>query len=193
MKKCKRNLAVIVSLAFLSFAASVIFAGTGAFLSDKGELFVNQFTVGKLDTSVTEEFHPEDLKKDEEKIISKKACVTNNGIVDSYVRLSVIFSSSDWNARLLNVDTENWSYDGEDDCYYYRKALSPGESTTNLFDGIKIPKEKDTSSLTETEAFQVYLTEESVQAVHGNEMFKDFKEAWNYYTVQRQGDIGEKE
>ena len=90
------------------------------------------------------------------------------------------------------MDTENWSYDGKDDCYYYRKSSVSGRVYHKSFDGIKIPKEKDTSSLTETEAFQVYLTEESVQAVHGNEIFKDFKEAWNYYTVQRQGDISEK-
>lgn len=182
---------MIFSLFFSIAAIWGIFSGTQAFLSDQGEPSVNQFMIGKLDTSVTEEFYPEDFEKEEEKIISKKACVTNNGIVDSYVRLSVTFSSSDWNAELLNLDTDDWIYDMKDHCYYYRKMLSPGESTTDLFDGIKIPKEKDTGSLTETESFQVYVSEESVQAVHGNRVFRDYKEAWNYYTEQRQGDLSE--
>ncbi len=167
-------------------------AGTEAFFSDAPSASVNTMTVGKLETTVVEEFQPTEIKKEESAQISKKAKVTNRGSVPCFVRVLVQYSNEDWKPELQNLDTVNWIYHPKDGRYYYKHVLYPGASTSNLFDGVKIPKEKDTMALTEETEVSIFVSEESVQAEHGGMAFKDYREAWDYYTGQKQEAADEK-
>ncbi len=161
-------------------------AGTQAFFSDAANASVNTMTVGKLETSITEEFKPVEIKKEESAQIHKKVKVTNQGNVPCFVRVLVQYSNEDWKPELEHLDTENWVYHPDDGRYYYKHVLYPGDSTSNLFDGVRIPKEKDTKALTESLDFSVFVSEESVQVEHGGAAFSDYQDAWEYYLGQKQ-------
>ena len=72
------------------------------------------------------------------------------------------------------MDTDLW-IDGEDGYYYYRDVVQPGDSTTELFTGVRIDQESEG----DTVAVTVY--EESVQAFVGTVPCKDYQEAWKHY------------
>ena len=63
----------------------------------------------------------------------------------------------------------------EDDYYYYKKPVSEGESTTELFTGIRVAKEMEQKEL------EVSVYEESVQIQKGNMVFHGYREAWDAY------------
>ena len=71
------------------------------------------------------------------------------------------YDISDYYAIDPMLDTENW-VKGEDDYYYYKKPVSEGESTTELFTGIRVAKEMEQKEL------EVSVYEESVQIQKGN-------------------------
>ena len=72
---------------------------------------------------------------------------------------------------LIHEDPEK----GEDDYYYYKKPVSEGESTTELFTGIRVAKEMEQKEL------EVSVYEESVQIQKGNMVFHGYREAWDAY------------
>ena len=88
------------------------------------------------------------------------------------VPLPAIFERHLYSVNQLN--TENW-VKGEDDYYYYKKPVSEGESTTELFTGIRVAKEMEQKEL------EVSVYEESVQIQKGNMVFHGYREAWDAY------------
>lgn len=116
------------------------------------------------------------------KTYEKKVSVKNEASVPCYIRVSVDYSDSRIGnaASLIGLNTVDWEYIGMEQpklggYYYYKKPVSPGQSTTNLFEGIRFSENMDHSFWESREKFDVILYEESVQ--QGD--YTSFSKAWN--------------
>ncbi len=172
------------------YAVSVVMllcvGGTMSYFSDFDQAR-NHVAVGRNTTEIYEEFpDPPDPGEEEKPEYKKTVWVGNtspseNGFnVDCYVRVSLSYSNYDIGraVTLLGLDTDNWVYHKEDGYYYYRKVLKEGESTSPLFTGFQIDRNKVEKLYLDTiDDFQINLYEESVEASD----FQDYQSAWKFY------------
>lgn len=101
-----------------------------------GDEVVNEFTVGKNDIEVEEEFvRPEELKPGAE--FTKNAQIKNTGDVPCYVRARADFTDSKMEALCqVEVNTDYWTVKQDDGYYYYKEKLpapSVGESGETVY------------------------------------------------------------
>ena len=162
-KKTKR-------LFFLAGAAIWLLPGTSAYFTDHENVW-NRMVFGHNTSTIDEEF-PTPTPVPPGKSVVKRVKIRNEGSVACYIRAALIFSEPI--EAIEGLDTENW-VKGEDDYYYYKKPVSEGESTTELFTGIRVAKEMEQKEL------EVSVYEESVQIQKGNMVFHGYREAWDAY------------
>lgn len=168
-KNWGRKLSGVFLAGFGVVIALLMISGTSAYMTDHREI-INRITAGCNETGTEEEFpEPEPVIPGESVI--KKVRVRNRGSVECYVRVSVLVSEG--TVVLEGLDMKNWVQ--ENGFYYYRSTLKPGENTTYLFTGIKTDKTADGESVTVT------VAEESIQACHAGNFYRDYREAWDHY------------
>ena len=183
MKRAAIGTACIgMALCFISIQS------TYAFLSDKGNDSINQFIPGNIVTEIQEEFDSAQTLRNINTSaceIAKSAWVHNSGENACYVRVSVAFSNSDFGASLDGIDTVNWIKDG--DYYYYTAILDPGETTSALITKVDVPRVDKYKAvyLENAESLDVIVYEEAVPIQHGNYVFTDYREAWDFHTKNR--------
>ena len=172
MKKTNRRKAGAAAAAFcLGLPAALgVITGTSAYMTDHAEK-VNCITVGWNTTEIEEEF-PSPTPAAPGDTVAKKVRIRNTGSVPCYIRAALLVSEG--TVTPGEMDTDLW-IDGEDGYYYYRDVVQPGDSTTELFTGVRIDQEPEG----DTVAVTVY--EESVQAFVGTVPCKDYQEAWKHY------------
>lgn len=181
---------VFLAGAFFSMSA----AGVYAFLSDRAESKKNGFYAGYLETAVEENWHTVtvDPSSLEGTTVEKEVKFRNQGNVPCYIRASVVFSSSDYQARLVNTKNkahsleENGWMKGEDGYYYYLYPVRSGEETAVLFDRIQFGKIEDTW-IEDGTSFKIIVNEESVAQQHGDLAFASCQEAWKFHLDSREG------
>ena len=117
----------------------------------------NRMVFGHNTSTIDEEF-PTPTPVPPGKSVVKRVKIRNEGSVACYIRAALIFSEPI--EAIEGLDTKNW-VKGEDDYYYYKKPVSEGESTTELFTGIRVAKEMEQKEL------EVSVYEESVQIQKG--------------------------
>ena len=154
--KLKKSWILIAAVALLlAFAVS----GTIAWIAASTEPVENVFTPGKVDTEIVENFDGK---------VKSSIAVQNRpqpySTVPVYVRVSVSGYWCDANDKIIDswdgsisIGT-NW-FKGSDGFYYYKKAINPSESTTNLLAAsIQESKKADGSYLV------VNVVHQSIQA-----------------------------
>lgn len=114
----------------------------------------NKFKSGNplFDVALVDDFTPpNEIKPDTE--INKVVAAKNTEEIDAFVRLMVFPTAlKDGEpfevqlgdqVQLVGLDTTKWK-DGEDGYYYYLDKLAPGETSSNLFEKVKldIPNEQ---------------------------------------------------
>lgn len=157
-----------------------------------GDEVVNEFTVGKNDIEVEEEFvRPEELKPGAE--FTKNARIKNTGDVPCYVRARADFTDSKMEALCqVEVNTDYWTVKQDDGYYYYKEKLpapSVGESgeteypaTKYLFKSDKIQISTADTSVDMVD-FDIIIYAESV----GAEDFDEYWRAWGLKTKPSEG------
>ena len=133
---------------------ALIGAGTMAYFNAE-ETAHNVITTGKVQMELHEE--TTDGKPFPENGISgvmpdtdveKRVYVENTGNADMYVRIIVetniqpakgITATLDFRNITLDIDTQHWTE--MDGCYYYYRALKPGEKTEPLFTMVQFGKD----------------------------------------------------
>lgn len=168
-KNGRRRLTVFIAVWLFLWLTVVILSGTSAYLTDHGEI-INRITAGYNETETEEEFPDPDPVSPGEMVV-KKVRVRNQGPVPRYIRISLAVSQG--NVVLEGLDTENWIQ--EDEFYYYRHVVNPGDSTSELFEGV-IPE-----NCKEAESITVTVMEESVQACDAGVPYRNYREAWKHY------------
>lgn len=146
-------------VAALALATAVTVGGTLAWLSTHTNAVTNTFTMGDVDPQVSE-----DLTNDTKSNIT----VTNNGSVEAYVRVALVFSwregatpgSYDYGDSTkqpggdivagapekdvdytFTTDSNKWVL-GRDGYYYYTEPVGPGETTDGSLGTIKVIGDK---------------------------------------------------
>lgn len=176
----RKALGAACAVAVFCMAAA---GGTYAFLSDRAETARNRFIPGNVAAEIREDF-PDGQTLDAGKTIQKRVWAYNSGENDCYVRVSVAFSNNDFGAALSGIDTANWTEEG--DYYYYKEKLAPGESTGELFTGVEIPAASgDPVYTAKTDALDIIVYGEAVSVRHGDYIFADYREAWDFHTKNR--------
>lgn len=183
MKKIFRNSKV---LSFLVIVAAVAVIGgvgsTVAYYHDQTGEKVNEFSVGNVTTEIVEIFN-----KIDNHTYDKNPRVTNTGMSDCYIRMRYeVTPEKEMEDRLIleGLAGANWVQDGE--WYYYTKPVKPGESTTELFNKVKVDyNEKDKPWVD----FDIILYQEAVQAEvfdsEGNPVTDAGRDAiWAQYDAQ---------
>lgn len=139
----------------------------------------NILSIGNNTIEIIENYEPP------EKIIAgisfkKEIQVQNTGLSDCYVRLKVVFSDSDMEkfCSFLDLNTTDWTYNTEDNWYYYTKRLSNNEITSSLFTTISI---SDTIKDYQIKDFNIFAYAESFQASN----YDNYEEAWEEYTKNK--------
>lgn len=190
MSNKKKNLICLLAVILIPTVLGVF-----AFLSgtDKGR--VNRFLPAPCsDTAITETFTPitvslEDMSNS---TVNKTVKITNSGNVPCYVRVSVEFSNSDFNASLRNSSLSEDSIvgagtdwvSGDDGYYYYKNIVDPGSSTSVLFDKVVFGN-INKKYLKHVDDFTIYVSQESISSFHGGSEFKDYKAAWEFHMGNR--------
>ena len=153
MKKKTKRLFFLAGAAGCTMAAAIwLLPGTSAYFTDHESVW-NRMVFGHNTSTIDEEF-PTPTPVPPGKSVVKRVKIRNEGSVACYIRAALIFSEPI--EAIEGLDTENW-VKGEDDYYYYKKPVSEGESTTELFTGIRVAKEMEQKEL------EVSVYEESVQ------------------------------
>lgn len=146
----------------------------------------NLIGVGYNESVIEEEFpSPSPAIPGQNNTYTKKVTVKNNDSVPCYIRVSVAFSDSHIGAAtsLTGLNTTDWDFCSEEEdtklggYYYYKKVLAPGESSSPLFEGIKISSDADFSFSASGDTFDVIVYEESVQC--GS--YTSYTDAWNHF------------
>lgn len=182
----KRQLIVPFTCLLLCLSAG---GGVYAFLSDKGEAARNKFTVGNIETKIVENFPSGQMIAPEctdEQVISKTVKVQNVGKAPCYVRVTIGFSDDAVGAELTGINKTDWVKPVDDDYYYYRRILQPGETTSAVFTSVTIPPLADKRlDGMEEDALKIDVYEEAVQVQHAGAYFMDYEAAWDFYTSFR--------
>lgn len=107
MRKRKQIILPIVLL----LAASVVITAVLAYLTDN-EKHINKITMGKVVTTITEEFDPpdpEDFEPGNTVQYKKQIQAKNTGTADAYIRIAVEFSDSRAEAESkISIDGNTW-------------------------------------------------------------------------------------
>lgn len=142
-------------------AAAVLGAGTGmsyAYLTAQDDAS-NVLDVSGVTVTVEENFNPPSEVKPGTVITKSPKVVSSDSDVDCYVRARVTFTD-DMEAKCepLSINS-GWTL-GSDGYYYWQGKLSPGASTSTIFDQIKV---KDSAAEWEVVPFEVDVYAEAVQ------------------------------
>lgn len=175
----KKRIALILACCLLIAVAS--YGLTYSYLKANDEK-VNEFTIGRNEIEVTEEYEPpEELKPGA--VFTKKPTVTNTGNIACWVRMRADFSDSEMEklCEFTINESGGWTKKQPDGYYYYTEKLEPNDTTSSLFSGegegnIQIKKELDGASVDESELvnFDILIYAESCGAEKGS----TYQEAW---------------
>ena len=165
-----------------------------AVLSDSDGSRANKFKPGSLNTSVSEVYTPITVSLDNlnNKTVSKTVKFKNNGSVPCYIRASVEFSNSDFNAAIQNTANAgnavtpvggDWEK-GSDGWYYYKKPVEPGKETGILFNRVVFAT-LNSKYLKNVDSFEIFVSQESVSCFHGGNEFANYSSAWNFHKEAR--------
>lgn len=169
MKKSKKTILTLVSLAVLLFA---LVGTTLAYLTTSTDPVVNTFTPTKVPIEIVEEIDG-DVKKDVQ--------VKNTGNIDAYIRVAVVVTWKDDKGNVsATVPVEGTDYEMTwytsgwteiENYYYYNSTVSPNNSTENLFTDCKV---KDSANKPDGYNLSVEILAQSIQAVPEQAV----KDAW---------------
>lgn len=132
----------VLLLAALVVIAMGVVGGTVAYLVTNTTPVVNTFEPGYVKCVINEDFNDGDTVKE-------NVTVTNTGNVDAFIRAAIIVTWNSGNDIVATVpendidykitgleNNTKWTKVG--DYYYYNEKVSPGETTSNLFDSCKV-------------------------------------------------------
>lgn len=155
---------------------------TYAYVGKKTDKLQNNFEPKKYTDVEIIEPNGQDYKIDEEGNLNneKSAYFTNpdNNTKDEYIRatiIAVVRNEDGSNAGIqpkLDIaynEGSKWIYN-TDGYYYYTEIVRPGESTTNLFDNVKVSKET-VNLLKEGQRIELSVIADSIESTK-------VKEAW---------------
>lgn len=122
-------------------------------------------------------------------------CVKEDGAVDCYVRMYCEYADSTAeDITDIDFNTTDWTAKQDDGYYYYKKKLSPGESTKPLFTKVTVKSEEgDGHSVADIISnvydFDLICYAESVQAydAKGDTYYTDYSSAWEYWNQEKEG------
>ena len=115
----------------------------------------NIFSIGSVETQITEEFPNPVIPKDGGALV-KKVSIKNTGKSSCYVRVQVLFSDCDIESKCtIDYNTDDWSY--KDGWWYYLSPLKSGAATSNLFNSV-------TFEASDIGDFSIYIRQESRQS-----------------------------
>jgi hypothetical protein len=168
----KNILLMLLALAIIVLAATIT-KQAYAYLIHK-DAVKNDIVLGYNTITLQENYEPP-LTMEKGISFTKEPYATNTGNVDCYVRIkSVISDSRVADGITIDYNTEDYTYNSQDGYWYYKNAISPGQSTRPLFTTVSISSEADDKVL---DGFDIYVYAESVQTVEG----KTMQETWNYF------------
>ena len=144
-----------------------------AVLTQTSDTITNNVSHGDIAVSLEEIFDPEKASSvvpGQE--IEKKPCLKNDGTIDAFLAMKVLFVSGDaavsaqelkeQRLSLLGIDEDNWTLfeDGTEYLiYYYNDAVPPEGATTPLFETVRI-----SSQWIEPCSFDIVLSGSAVQS-----------------------------
>lgn len=168
---CKSKFIV---LSLCGLLALCLAAGSiAAYLTDADQA-INTVTVGSNEIEIIEEFTPPDEVYPGD-VIPKDVKVKNTGLSDCYVRVAAVFSDTGMsNFCTVDWNTTDWVYNENDGYWYYKKAISEGESTSSLFTTVTVSNSVNWDTY---KNFDIFVYAESYQA-NGHDNYTD---AWSKY------------
>ena len=170
MNKLNKKILLILAAIFVVIAVAV--AGVSyAYLTSNSSID-NKFTIGENDIELNEEFDPpKDINPGDS--IRKKVWASDVGNTPVYIRAKVLFSDGDMKKNCEDLDIgDDWTYNSNDNYYYYTKKVEPGSKTSTLFTAVKI---KDSADENDLKSFDVTVYMESVSS----DKASSYSEAWN--------------
>ena len=131
MKKILTEKTVLTALTFILAATLLIgICGVTYAYLIVGSAASNVLTAGEDKGEIIEAFPTSEITNDNTGAV-KEVRVQNTGNLPSFVRLRVVYASSDIEAAttLEYENTDLWIYDEKTDFYYYKDLVMPGEYT----------------------------------------------------------------
>lgn len=163
VRKRKTFLAVVIL--FIAVTTGVVYS----YLSDQAEKR-NNMSIGENTVVVEEPFEPSDLIPGNSFV--KSPSLKNTGVVNCYVRMFVACSTSEMEQALeIDWNTVDWTSKQADGYYYYKKVLSPGETSVPIFTKVSVKEDVLESDLKD---FEIIVYGESIQVGTAS----DYEQAW---------------
>lgn len=156
---------VIVSLLLICLTVGISLA----LFNDKTDILKNTFSIGSVETEITED----PIIPESNNSISKNPVVKNNGTTSALVRVRITLSPDDIVNKFdiyTDIDDEKWIYNENDGFYYYNHLLEPDDAidvfTHVLGDNIAYQGSDGNWKINnELEGLEIAVYHESVQAV----------------------------
>lgn len=185
-----------IAVISIASAVAIACAGATAYFSDRDSQ-ENKITVGVNTIKINEDFTPPDDVKPGDVIMKNPSveCVKEDGAVDCYVRMYCEYADSTAeDITDINFNTTDWTAKQDDGYYYYKKKLSPGESTKPLFTKVTVKSEESDGHsvadiISNVYDFDLICYAESVQAydAKGDTYYTDYSSAWEYWNQEKEG------
>lgn len=182
IRRHRRTPRFVAVAALLALLAGLTIGGTVAYLLDRTEPVVNQFTPSEVTVDVDENF---------DGTVKKNVTAVNTGNIPAYIRITLVTYRVNEAGQRIGGTAQIPSFTpGEgwikknDGCYYYTKPVAPGESPDAPLigeDGINLQKYDDADGGKQV----VEVIAEAIQAEPADAV----KSAWGV-TVQADGTIG---
>lgn len=158
---------------------------TFAYLTDHTKLD-NVMKIGQNVSILKETFPtPAPIDPDTVQTYEKVVSVNNMRKVPCYARVFVAFSNDAIGDQVsfINLNKTDWEYIDSaanaslEGYYYYKYPIEPGDSTSPLFEGLRIGDNLDFSDDGADGVFQVFLYEETLQC----EPYDNYQDAWDAF------------
>lgn len=119
---------------------------------------------------------------------TKHISIENTGEEACYVRVRTFVGEKYLDSLEYTAESEAWTYEAEDDCWYYGTILSPGETTAELLVKLDRTKLQDMTENGGKEDFNVIVVQEYTAVLHDAEgnPYAD----WNIIAQSDAGEAG---
>lgn len=146
-----------------------------AYYSDSDNA-TNTISIGSVTTTESEH-----VETDNPFDVTKEVYFTNTGVEKCFIRARLTWSNDSMkNYAQTAINTEDWEYVADEDYYYYKGVLNPGETTPALLK--KITFGKDIPYELQKD-YDVHVYHESIH--QGSLDASQYKDAWKIYLEGR--------
>ena len=175
----RKKMILPIILAVACVSTFVCVRGVAAYMTSHGNK-TNPITAGAVNTELHQTLVlPHDGALQSSDRVREKIYVSNKGPNDAYIRIYADFKDSYTDAYVtVDYNTDDYVYNRDDGYWYCREAVTAGEDTPELIEGITVSENLP-------EDYTLDLDMVVYQEAYQADGFTDYQAAWDDFSKNR--------